>query len=159
VRWNWRSRSRTQLLEALHEELAFARTEMEVSLADAVAVVEGRLRKDIDQREQTTAELASRLDTACSALDAREVDLLNALTRVADACDAIALRVEMDGQERKALVDALENLAASLTAGTQTALPRPVRERVMGGTIDSSRSGTLDLTDDDEIDAPTGSRP
>jgi hypothetical protein len=128
---------------------------MEASLADAVAVVEGRLHKDLEHREQTTTELATRLDTACSALDAREVDLLHALTRIADACDAIALRVEIDGQERKALIDVLENLAGSLTGNGQAALSQRARDRVMGGTIDSSRS-PLDLTDD-EADAHSSS--
>jgi hypothetical protein len=151
----WRSRSRARLLEALQQQVAVARGEMEASLADAVAVVEGRLHKDLEHREQTTTELATRLDIACTTLDAREVDLLHALTRIADTCDTIALRVEADGQERKAMIEVLENLAAALTGNGQAALSQRARDRVMGGTIDSSRS-PLDLTED-EAEAPSAS--
>lgn len=151
MRLNWRSRSRAQLLEALQGELAFARSEMEASLADAVAVVEGRLHKDLEQRERTTTDLATRLDVACTALDTRELELLHALTRVADACDAIALRVELDGQERKALITALESLAESFGGNGQAALTAP-RDRVTGGTVGSGHS-SLDLTDD-EVESP-----
>jgi hypothetical protein len=152
VRWNWRSRSRADLVEAVQGELSAARVEMEASLADAVAVIEGRIRKDLEQREKTTAELATRVDVTCNALNARELELLHALTRVADACETIALRVELDGQDRKALIGALEGLASSVTGNGQAALG-PRRDRVTGGTIEAVRS-PLDLTDDD-IDAPS----
>jgi hypothetical protein len=156
VKFNWRSRSRNQLLEALQHELAHARSELEASLADAVAVMEGRLHKDLEQREKTTQELSVRLDSACSAFENRELDLLHALTRVADACDAIAMRVEVDSQERKALIGALEVIADSLDANAQAAIGPRDRDRVTGGTI--APAPPLDLTDD-EVDAPQTRHP
>ena len=121
---------------------------MEASLADAIAVVEGRLHKDIEQRERSTAELSARVDDTVASLTERELELLHALTRVADACDAIALRVEMDSQDRKALIAALEGLATSVTGNGQAALGAHSRDRVTGGTIEAVRP-PLDLTDDE----------
>ncbi len=141
----------------MQEELARARSEMEASLADAVAVVEGRVHKDLEQRAQSTTELAQRVDRACASIDSHELELLRALTRVADACDTIALRVEMDGQDRKALIAALENIAASLNGNEQAALDARARDRVTGGTIDGAHS-TLDLTSE-ELEAPSGGFP
>lgn len=154
--WNWRSRSRLRLLEAMQEELARVRSEMDASLADAVAVVEGRMHKDLEQRAETTTELAARVDRACASIDSHELELLHALARVADACDTIALRVEMDSQDRKALIAALESVATSLTGDGQAALAPTARDRVTGGTVDARPS--IDLTSED-LDTPSGGHP
>src|SRR5690348_11140495 len=109
----WRSRSRAELLQALHHEVTTARDELRATVVDAVAVAEGRLRKDLDLHEEMQ-ELVTRLDTTCAEYETHDDEMRHMLTRVADAYELLARRIEEERAERRLLVGALEQLAQSM---------------------------------------------
>jgi hypothetical protein len=159
MRFPWRSRSRVEVLQAVHDDVAHARDELRATVADAVAVAEGRLRKELDLREEM-CELVERLDATSSQIHAHDADVLHALTRVAGACELLARRMEEDRDERRLLIGAIELLATALPAMSAPQPLRPARERVLGGTVDAARAPQLDLTGDApaEPPAPTWTR-
>jgi hypothetical protein len=155
----WRSRSRAELLQALHHEVTTARDELRATVVDAVAVAEGRLRKDLDLHEEMQ-ELVTRLDTTCAEYETHDDEMRHMLTRVADAYELLARRIEEERAERRLLVGALEQLAQSMPAlGPPQPPIRPPRDRVLGGTVDAARAPQLDLTQEEAAEAATPTRP
>jgi ABC-type transporter Mla subunit MlaD len=145
------------MLQALHVDVASARDELRATVVDAVAVAEGRLRKDLDLRDEMS-QLVARVDTASAELDDHESDVLHALTRVAEAYELLAQRIDDDREERRMLILAIEHLAANVPAIGPPPPLRPARDRVLGGTVDPANAPQLDLTEDMQPDASAPSR-
>jgi len=154
VRFRRRSRSRTELVQAVHDEMGRARAEMRASVVDAVAIVEGRLRKDLDVRDQM-ADLVRRFEASRAEIDARDADLVRALDRFSDAYDLLARRIEEDRVERRALSEAIEHLATTLDAVASPRAVGPARDQVLGGTFDPTRGQDreVDLNEAERRDA------
>lgn len=155
VRFRRRSRSRVEVLQALHDEMARARAEMRASVVDAAAIVEGRLRKELDVRAEM-ADLVQRFEVSRAQSDAHDGDVLRALDRVAGACELLARRMEEEREERRALNGAIEHLGTALASLGQPRAVRPARDQVLGGTVDPARGVQLDLTGDDVDDGAFG---
>lgn len=154
MNFNFRRRghSRADLIQALHDEMSRVRSDMRASVADAVAITEGRLRKELDVRGEMT-ELVRRVETARREVDLHDEDVLRALHRVADSYELLASRIEEDRAERRALHGAIEHLTAALSIITPPRPLRPARDQVLGGTVDGGSAADIDLTLDEDVDA------
>lgn len=84
----------------------------------------------------------------------RDLELVNALHRIADSFESIAASLETDRRDRCAQLDAVEFLLREMVIGM--AQPTTARPMVLGGTIDSSAlsAGPRSPVDIDLSDLP-----
>jgi hypothetical protein len=136
-----------ELLELVRQELTNVRDEVQSTLADAVATLSTRVRAEVDQRVGEPSALVAGLHDVREALVARESEVVLMLRRVADTCDSLAERVQLDRIERSVLADAVNRLATALSIVSTVPIPA-LRTTVIGGTVDPEGS---DVTRD-EID-------
>jgi hypothetical protein len=142
-----RRRMDAELLELVRQELTTVRDEVQSTLADAVATLSTRVRAEVEQRVGEPSALVAGLQDVRESLAARESEVVQMLRRVAEACDSLAERVQLDRIERTVLADAVNRLAATLSIVSTVPIPA-LRTTVIGGTVDPE-GGDVTL---DEID-------
>jgi hypothetical protein len=134
-----RRRVETELLELVRDELATVRSELQTSLqtslAESVTLLSTRLRSEVDTRLGEPRALVAGIQGVREGIEARDSELAHMLRRVAETCDVLAERVQLDRIERSALVDAVTRLSTML-AVTGTLPAPPIRANVIGGTVD-----------------------
>ena len=158
-----RRRVEAQLLEMVRAELAAARSEIQASLAESVAVLSGRVRSEVDMRMGEPSALVAGIQDVRNGMHARDSDLTHMLRRVAETCDVLAERVQLDRIERSALIDAVTRLTTMIAVAGTLPAP-PIRATVIGGTVDPEPPAAATVLPDpaepetgapDEIDLET----
>jgi hypothetical protein len=159
-----RRRVETELLELVRYELAAVRSEMQAGLAESAALLSTRLRSEVEMRMGEPSALVAGLQGVRDGIESRDSEIAHMLRRVAETCDMLAERVQLDRIERSALVDAVTRLSTML-AVTGTLPAPPVRANVIGGTVDPEQPPAATVipspqappaaTADDEIDLET----
>jgi hypothetical protein len=125
-------------------------SEVHAALAHFAAAVEVRLHAELDRSRRTQVELIEALQVLRSDLAGRDAEFARALETVGKAVDYAADRIEAEGLERRALVEAVGSLGQALT-GAPVALPAmpPLlpRERLLGGRVLGGRSAAGAVTE------------
>jgi hypothetical protein len=136
-----RQRMEAELLDTVRRELATVRDEVQSTLADAVATLSTRVRTEVEQRVGEPSALVAGIQDVRDSLAARETEVAQMLRRVAETCDALAERVQLDRIERSVLADAVNRLAAALSVVSTVPIPA-LRSTVLGGTVDPDLAST-----------------
>lgn len=162
-----RRRVEAELLDMVRGELASVRTEMQTTLAESVALISTRVRSEVEMRMGEPRALVAGLADMRKGMTARDSELTHVLRQVAQTCESLAERVQLDRIERSALVDAVSRLTTALAiSGT---LPSPqARTTVIGGTVEPDQTTVSsvipvpterdDPTEDTEIDLEAEAR-
>jgi hypothetical protein len=162
-----RRRIEAELLDMVRGELASVRTEMQTTLAESVALISTRVRSEVEMRMGEPRALVAGLADMRKGMTARDSELTHVLRQVAQTCESLAERVQLDRIERSALVDAVSRLTTALAiSGT---LPSPqARTTVIGGTVEPDQTAVSsvipvpterdDPTEDTEIDLEAEAR-
>jgi hypothetical protein len=127
-----RKRQDAQAIEAIREQLSAADAHNRAVLADAIARIELRLSRDLEERERIQVSTETAIDNLRNAVTTRDADVARSLAQVANMCAMVAEQIEAERLERRALSEAVELLARP---------PSPVLEegpRVIGGTVFAS---------------------
>ena len=134
-----RRRVEAELLDLVRHELATVRTELQTTLAESVALLSTRVRSEVEMRMGEPSALVAGLADMRKGMTARDAELAHVLRQVAQTCETLAERVQLDRIERSALVDAVSRLTTTLAiAGT---FPSPqTRTTVIGGTVDPDQA-------------------
>lgn len=134
-----RRRADADLLELVRGELASVRNELQATLAESVALLSTRMRSEVEMRVGEPSALVAGMQDIRAGMTTRDTELANVLRQVAQTCETLAERVQLDRIERSALVDAVSRLTTTLAiAGTLPA--GPARTTVIGGTVDPDHS-------------------
>jgi hypothetical protein len=136
-----RKRQEAQAIEAIREHLAAADAHSREVLAAAIARMELRLSRDLEQRERLQVSTETAIDTLRHSVTTGAGDVARSLAQVANMCATVAEQIETDRLERRALTEAIQLLARP---------PSPALEagpRVIGGTVFASP----EISHDDEI--------
>ncbi len=132
-----------ELIELVRVEITAMRADVQAALAETAAVLSTRVRTELEQRMGEPSALADGIQDIRTTIATHDADLATVLQRVGETCDALAERVQVDQNERAALVDAVGRLTAALTApGTLLPPPSSVaaeRAMVIGGTVDPAQ--------------------
>lgn len=150
-----RRRVEAELLDLVRGELATVRTELQTTLAESVALISTRVRSEVEMRMGEPRALVAGLADMRKGMTARDSELAHVLHQVAQTCETLAERVQLDRIERSALVDAVSRLTTTLAiAGTLPA--PPARTTVIGGTVDPDQATVASVIPaPTERDAPT----
>jgi hypothetical protein len=130
-----RRRREAELLDLVRQELTAVRDEVQSTLADAVATLSTRVRTEVEQRVGEPSALVAGIQDVRETIAARESEVVQMLRKVAETCDALAERVQLDRIERSVLSDAVNRLAAALSVVGAVPLPS-LRATVVGGSVD-----------------------
>ncbi len=131
-------RLRVSWANLLRTELDDVRTELTTSWTTSFT----DLRRDVViQRDEIDARIAGH-----------DLELVNALHRVATAFESIAESLESDRVDRRAQLEAVEFLMREVVLGFGH--PTAVAPVVLGGTIDPARRGDTSAVDIDLSDMP-----
>ena len=130
-----------EALAAIREEMAAAELRARAILADAVAKMELRLSRELEQRRRDQTVTESAIETLRSAHSSSSTEVARALGQVANMCAIVAERLDADRLERRAFTEAIAR--ATLPPVTKSEGP----SRIIGGTF----FATADVPDDDEI--------
>ena len=150
-----RRRVEAELLDMVRGELATVRTELQTTLAESVALISTRVRSEVEMRMGEPRALVAGLADMRKGMTARDSELTHVLRQVAQTCESLAERVQLDRIERSALVDAVSRLSTALAiSGT---LPSPqARTTVIGGTVEPDQTtGSSVIPVPTERDDPT----
>jgi hypothetical protein len=119
-------------------------------LADAVAKMELRLSRELEQRRRDQAVTESSIATLQSSLSSSSTDVARALGQVANMCAIVAERLDADRLERRAFTEALARAALPPVAKSDGP------SRIIGGTFfasseveDEPEISVVDPNDDD----------
>jgi hypothetical protein len=127
-----------------HARFDAVRTEITTALETSVATSVAELQRDLTaERESAEARAADH-----------ELDLVNALHRIADAFESVAASLEADRRERRDQLDAVEFLLREMVLGfTQ---PTAIPAGVLGGSITPGSAGGSEgrVVDIDLSDSP-----
>jgi hypothetical protein len=129
------------LAELVRDELAAVRDEVRSGLGETAVLLSVQLRTELNQRVGEPTALTAGIEAACGTIAERNAELVRALERVVDACDALSQRVQIDRIERAALVDAIGRLTTALAVSGTVPLPSAPpgpHSAVIGGTVDPS---------------------
>src|SRR5437899_1919831 len=94
-------------LEAIREEMAAAELRARAVLADALAKMELRLSRDLEQRRRLQTVTESAVENLHSSLATSSAEVAKALGQVANMCAIVAERLDADRLERRAFTEAL----------------------------------------------------
>jgi hypothetical protein len=130
-----------EALAAVREEMAAAELRARMLLADAVAKMELRLSRELEQRQRDQAVTESAIETLRSSLSSSSADVARALGQVANMCAIVAERLDADRLERRAFTEAIAR--ATLPPVAKSDGP----SRIIGGTFFAS----TEVTDEPEI--------
>lgn len=129
----------SELMGLVRDELATVREEVRASLGETAVLLSVQLRTELNQRVGEPSALAAGIEQTRQTIATRDSELVHALKRVVDTCDALSARVQIDRVERAALVDAIGRLTTALAVtGTIPLGPAPgyAHASVIGGTVD-----------------------
>jgi hypothetical protein len=148
-----RRRADAELFDLVRQELATVRSELQAQLAESVAALSTSMRSEVEQRLGEPNALVAGLQGVRAGMTARDAELTNVLRHVAQTCEVLAERVQLDRVERAALVDAVSRLTMTLAvAGT---LPASAgRSTVIGGTVDPEHTTPAPATPTPEPSLP-----
>ncbi len=133
-----RRRVDADLLDLVRGELATVRAELQATLAESVSMLSTRVRSEIETRMGEPSALVAGMQGIREGMTGRDTELAHVLRQVAQTCEVLAERVQLDRIERTALVDAVSRLTTTLAmAGT---MPAPQARTVIGGTIDPDQA-------------------
>ena len=139
-----------EALAAVREEMAAAELRARMLLADAVAKMELRLSRELEQRRRDQSVTESAIETLQSSLSSSSTDVARALGQVANMCAIVAERLDADRLERRAFTEAIAR--ATLPPVTKSDGP----SRIIGGTFfatsdapDEPEISVVDANDDD----------
>jgi hypothetical protein len=96
-----------EALAAVREEMAAAELRARAVLADALAKMELRLSRDLEQRRRLQTVTESVVETLQSSLTTSSAEVAKALGQVANMCAIVAERLDADRLERRAFTEAL----------------------------------------------------
>jgi hypothetical protein len=130
-----------EALAAVREEMAAAELRARMLLADAVAKMELRLSRELEQRQLDQASTESAIETLRSSLSSSSTDVARALGQVANMCAIVAERLDADRLERRAFTEAIAR--ATLPPVAKSDGP----SRIIGGTFFAS----TEVADEPEI--------
>jgi hypothetical protein len=139
-------RREAQALEAIREELSAADLRARAMLADAIAKMELRLTKDLEQRRRMQAATEAAAETLQTSLADNSTEIARALGQVANICAVVAERLEADRLERRAFTEAI----ARVTRPPIAKADGP--SRIIGGTF----FATSEIAEEDEISLVEG---
>jgi hypothetical protein len=135
-----RRRKDAEAIEAIRTELSAAELRSRAMLADAIAKMEFRLSKDVEQRRQLQSVTESAVKTLQSSLTDNATEVARALGQVANMCALVAERIDAERLERRAFTEAIGRATRPPTA--KVAGP----SQIIGGTF----FATSDVLDDPE---------
>jgi hypothetical protein len=143
-----RKRQDAQAIEAIREQLTAADAHNRAVLADAIARIELRLSRDLEQRERLQASTETAIDSLRYSVSGSAADVARSLAQVANMCAMVAEQIEADRLERRALTEAVELLARPLPPALEEG------PRVIGGTVfaapELSYDSEISIVEDDE---------
>ena len=122
-------RKDAEALEAIREEMAAAELRARAVLADALAKMELRLSRDIEQRRRLQTVTESAVETLQSSLTTNSAEVAKALGQVANMCAIVAERLDADRHERRAFTEALAR------AGRPPVAKADGPSKIIGGTF------------------------
>lgn len=130
-------------VEAVREEMAAAELRARAVLADALAKMELRLSRDLEERQRLQSVTENAVETLHSSLTNSSTEVARALGQVANMCALVAERLDADRLERRAFTEAI----ARATRPPVSKADGP--SRIIGGTF----FATSEVPDDpdDEI--------
>ena len=150
-----RSRKDAQAIEAIRAELSAAELRSRAMLADAIAKMELRLSRDVEQRGQLQSVTESAVKTLQSSLTDNATEVARALGQVANMCAVVAERIDAERLERRAFTEAIgraTRLPVAHVAGPS---------QIIGGTFfatsevpDETEISVVDTNGDSAYDAP-----
>jgi hypothetical protein len=136
-----KSKRDAEALAAIREEMAAAELRARAILADAVAKMELRLSRELEQRRRDQTATESAIETLRSGHSSSSSEVARALGQVANMCAIVAERLDADRLERRAFTEAIAR--ATLPPVTKADGP----SRIIGGTF----FATSEVPDDAEI--------
>ena len=133
-----------------------ARVELEVraALAEFASAVEVRLHAEVTRSQKTQTALVEAVRKLREDTASRDIEFAQAITSLGAIVEHVGAMIEADGEERRALVDAVGALTRSLSGG-QGAASLPRRERVIGGTVFGGNSD-IEILADEDLDEERG---
>ena len=127
-----RKRQDAQAIEVIREHLAAADAHNREVLAAAIARMELRYSRDLEDRERLQVSSETAIHNLRHSVTTSAGDVARSLAQVANMCAMVAEQIETERLERRALTEAIELLARP---------PLPALEegpRVIGGTVFAS---------------------
>ena len=100
-------RKEAAALEAIRAELSAAELRSRAVLADALAKMELRLSRDVEERRRLQSVTESAVETLQSSLTSSSTEIARALGQVANMCAIVAERLDADRLERRAFTEAI----------------------------------------------------
>lgn len=100
-------RKDAEALVAIREEMAAAELRARAVLADALAKMELRLSRDLEQRRRLQTVTETAVEALQSSLTTSSTEVAKALGQVANMCAIVAERMDADRLERRAFTEAL----------------------------------------------------
>jgi hypothetical protein len=134
-------RKEAAALEAIRAELSAAELRSRAVLADALAKMELRWSRDVEERRRLQSATASAVETLQSSLTNSSTEIARALGQVANMCAIVAERLDADRLERRAFTDAIARAGRPPVARTDGP------SQIIGGTF----FATSEVPDEPEI--------
>src|SRR5258708_25194602 len=100
-------RKESAALEAIRAELSAAELRSRAVLADALAKMELRLSRDVEQRRRLQSVTESAVETLQSSVTDSSTEIARALGQVANMCALVAERLDADRLQRRAFTEAI----------------------------------------------------
>jgi hypothetical protein len=123
-------RTEAESLALIREEMAAAELRSRAVLADALAKMELRLSRDLEQRRRLQTLTESAVETLQNSFGNSTSEVAKALGQVANMCAVVAERLDADRLERRAFTEALSR-ASRPPAGARADGP----SKIIGGTF------------------------
>jgi len=134
-----------EAIDAIRAELSAAELRSRAMLADAIAKMELRLSRDVEQRRQLQSVTESAVKTLQSSLADNATEVARALGQVANMCALVAERIDAERLERRAFTEAIGR-------ATRPPVPKVAGpSQIIGGTFFAT-SEIDDDPDDSVID-------
>jgi hypothetical protein len=150
-----RRRKDAQAIEAIRAQLSAAELRSRAMLADAIAKMELRSSRDVEQRRQLQSVTESAVKTLQSSLTDNATEVARALGQVANMCALVAERIDTERLERRAFTEAIGRATRPPVA--RVAGP----SQIIGGTFfatsevaDETELSVVDTNGDSAHDAP-----
>ena len=134
-------RKEAAALEAIRAELSAAELRSRAVLADALAKMELRLSRDVEQRRRLQSVTESAVETLQSSVTDSSTEIARALGQVANMCALVAERLDADRLERRAFTEAIAR------AGRPPVTKGDGPSQIIGGTF----FATSEVPDEPEI--------
>ena len=134
-------RKEAATLDVVRAEMAAAELRSRAVLADALAKMELRLSRDVEERRRLQSITESAVETLQSSLTNSSTEVARALGQVANMCAIVAERLDADRLERRAFTEAIAR------AGRPPAAKADGPSQIIGGTF----FATSEVPDEPEI--------